>query len=144
MIQPNCREVLVVVADEAIDAALQEVASRHAWPVLIQPTQQDVMRHVHGREAQVIVIQLSWSPRVEKTLRMIESLCQHWQQVLTIAAASEHGDELETKVRAAGATCYLAPPINAHAVNAAVANLLKRPAAQVVVTGQKRPTRRSK
>ncbi len=112
--------VLVVTLKGSLEPQLLCVARQQKWMTGCCLSGQELMRQVRTNEVRVLVLQLSGACPMVGEVELIEAMRRGGRPVATIAIAREHSVALESRIRAAGATCYLAMPLDPEELVAAV------------------------
>ena len=110
---------LIVATEPPMHPPLHQLARRLAWPCLIGPSRKRVLRCVRER-ARIVVVQLHPDAAADEALELVETLHHYWVPCAVVAALAGGGVDLERRVRQAGATCLVGPPVREPALGRAI------------------------
>jgi DNA-binding response OmpR family regulator len=96
---------VVVVTDRTILSGLAKLALRHGWDLIHLPTASCVTRTIGRRQVDMAVVQIAVNP--QQSIEFIQWLRVTRRNVILIAVAPAHREEVEYMVRQAGAHCYV-------------------------------------
>lgn len=96
---------VVVVMEKTVVSGLSRLAERHHWQLIHLPAAMQVMKTLGRQRVDIAVIHIALE--TQQTVELIEWLRATRKEVLLIAVASTHREEIERAVRHAGAHCYL-------------------------------------
>ena len=101
-------EVLVITMDRSLDPALQQIATRRGWQVMVRPTRAELLREVRRCRPRAILTQVSAPPLLEELRVLIGGLRSRSERLAVIAVAAPHTEEMERAMRSAGVTAFVA------------------------------------
>lgn len=128
---PLTVKVLVVLMDESAVPGLNEAVSNHRWPVLRQPSAGKALKNIRLIRPQVLIVQVDGSVMIlQEATRLIRFLRTYPPRPGVVAIASNHTDQTERAMRAAGVSCYLPEDVDADLIEQSVSQLLANFAAQ--------------
>ena len=123
-------EVLVVCVDEGTSPLVQKTADRNGWMVLdcpsIRQSIRQVMKQIIALKPKAVIVPISRPS--DRSLQLIRILQAGWRRLSLIVAALNHSDELERRVRQAGADCYLSDDETIGHMDRFIGDMLDRPA----------------
>ena len=114
---------VVVVMEKAVVSGLARLAQRHHWTVIHLPTAIRVMKTMGRQRVDIAVVHIAVD--IEQTTQLIEWLRMTRQDILVLAVASSHSEEVEQLVRHAGAHCYL-PQADEVSLERAITGILQQ------------------
>ncbi|MBI1370618.1 MAG: hypothetical protein GC162_18425 [Planctomycetes bacterium] len=128
---PLTVKVLVVLMDDSVVPGLNEAANTHRWPVLRQPSAGKALKNIRLIRPQVLIVQVDGSVMIlQEAARLVRFLRTYPPRPGVVAIASQHTDETERAMRAAGVSCYLPEDADADLIEQSVTQLLANFAAQ--------------
>ncbi len=116
---------VVVVMENTMVSGLAKLAQRHRWTVIHLPTATRVMKTLGRQRVDIAMVHIA--VELQQTARLIRWLRMTRQDVLVVAVASAHSDEVEQLVRHAGAHCYL-PQTDEVSLERAIVQILQQAA----------------
>jgi DNA-binding NarL/FixJ family response regulator len=119
---------VVVVMEKTVVSGLSKLAERHRWSLIHLPAAMQVMRTLGRQRIDIAVIHITVES--QQSVELIEWLRATRQEVLLVAVASTHREEIERAVRHAGAHCYL-PQTDEVTLERAISELIKHEADRV-------------
>jgi len=128
---PLTVKVLVVLMDDSAAPGLNEAVGHYHWPVLRQPSAGKALKNIRLIRPQVLIVQVDGSVMIlQEATRLIRFLRTYPPRPGVVAIASNHSDETERAMRAAGVSCYLPEDADADLIEQSVSQLLANFAAQ--------------
>ncbi len=110
---------LIVAFEPRVNGPLRRLAQRSRWTCLIQPPAKQVLSRIR-EGTRLVVIQVTRGGRWERAVGLIETLHGYWVPCAVVGALTGGGMELERRVRQAGATCLVGPPVREPALGRAI------------------------
>ena len=128
---PLTVKVLVVLMDESSVPGLNKAVGNHRWPVLRQPDAGRALKNIRLIRPQVLIVQVDGSVMIlQEATRLIRFLSTYPPRPGVVAIASNHTNQTERAMRAAGVSCYLPEDVDADLIEQTVSQLLANCAAQ--------------
>ena len=122
-------DVLVVCVDEGTSSLVQKTADRNGWMMLdcgcIRQSLRQVMKQIIALKPKAVIVPVSRPS--DRSLQLIRILQAGWRRLHLVVTALNHSDELERRVRQAGADCYLPDNETIGQIDRFVGDMLDRP-----------------